>query len=1257
MKKRVLSALLAICLTLSLAGAAFAENEESGASSSAASQAVSSVEPESQAQDKMASSSSASDEDQTTSKTGSTPAPTQTPAASDVTEEEPESTVAPEATEEPEATAEPDATPAPTEDPEAEVTEKTETDGSVEYTAALETDGETMNVIVTAPEGAFAQDVQPELSVTMLTAEDELNDVADKLDTAKVQYDGFTALDITFTDKATGEEIEPVKEVSVRIELPQAIVDSGIDLNTLAVQHLEEDENGDVKNVNEVATLDNGITLSEEAAAAANEAAGVAPMSDMPAEEATAADATETPAAVAEFDVDGFSTFTITWIQSGTPPTRFVLNTMYLANVEGEYKEFLADQNGDVEVSIPSFLTSEYDYREGDPVTETSEQISLTQYATTQNGFGECLGIHYGSPDGPEVDSVQATASGTWKRGWFAFIPYWYVDNVQYTLTFYKDGQRVESVTIESSQSVNVCFLYNKEEGSEADPTEPEDVSVTTYKKADLLNLDENQYTLTLGVSGDRGKSGSDKVKADILFIIDRSSSMWDPYGGQGENSDKDRMEVLQEAVDSLVTEIQNNSDSIDARYAAVQFGTGDINRILQNWTSSGDYLKGKVDNIKEQTDVGTNYQAGIRLAKQVITGDPAVLNSGARADAAKYVIFITDGEPTYSYDPMNSNNESSHGSGSSMSREEWEYPAKEIEDLNCDYFYAIGVSSGFNEAVLESLCGEAGGYTQNFGEEFNYAKVTGVNASFAKVYAATETETLEKAFRDIASDLTFFAAKNVKMIDPLSDYAEISNAGTGVNFDVWLTKLSEDGKSYTEIKRETISSGEESDIFTTIVVDEDGNEQNTQFRFKPVVIDKTIQVELMGVNGQEYELAPGYQYFVSTTIQASDKAVSEGMGSQAAENIPEDDTGTHSIPDINGQKGKGFWSNINYDDLKPNQGARVEYEVQKNAEQPAVAGEVGFPKPVIQVTEKPTGSIKIIKDVEGIADTDSSSVNGTTFNFKIEKVELDTNHNYETDTEFDDEELGFTNGVMQNVTIQGEGSKIIENLPEGTYRVTEINPPAINANKYNGPTVSYTVVQTATQIVSVAKGETTEIKVTNEYSTKKFSLTIEKNVTGDMGDRNEAFTFTVTGIPEGNYSGSQTVIDPVSGEKTQEPATIKVEEVNGELQFKLKDGQTVTFQNLAYGNSFTVTEKEIAGYEQSAHKDGSGTANGRNYTCTSLEEDTTVTFTNHKELVGPPTGLERNDKPYALMIGVAMLAGLSLAGGMVVRRRRRWME
>ena len=55
-----------------------------------------------------------------------------------------------------------------------------------------------------------------------------------------------------------------------------------------------------------------------------------------------------------------------------------------------------------------------------------------------------------------------------------------------------------------------------------------------------------------------------------------------------------------------------------------------------------------------------------------------------------------------------------------------------------------------------------------------------------------------------------------------------------------------------------------------------------------------------------------------------------------------------------------------------------------------------------------------------------------------------------------------------------------------------------------------------------------------------------------------------------------------------------------------------------------------------------------------SLTADTTVTFINRKELVGPPTGLERNDTPYTILVTVAGIAGLALIGGIVARRRRR---
>ena len=154
------------------------------------------------------------------------------------------------------------------------------------------------------------------------------------------------------------------------------------------------------------------------------------------------------------------------------------------------------------------------------------------------------------------------------------------------------------------------------------------------------------------------------------------------------------------------------------------------------------------------------------------------------------------------------------------------------------------------------------------------------------------------------------------------------------------------------------------------------------------------------------------------------------------------------------------------------------------------------------------------------------------------------------------------------------------------------------------------------------------------------------------MGDTTKSFTFTVSGIEDGTYGGKQEILDDdgnVTGDYTNISVTVT------DHTFSLKDGQSVTF-TLQEGKAYSVTEADLfaEGYQQSSAVDGVGTASGRTYSVNSLTADTTVTFTNRKELVGPPTGLERNDTPYTILVTVAGIAGLALIGGIVARRRRR---
>ena len=1209
MKKRVLSALLALCLTLSLAGAAFAENEHSGDSSSAVSQAVSSVESEPQTQDEMVSSGSASGEDQTAAKTESTPAPTETPAASDVTEEEPESTP------EPEAATEPDTTPAPTEDPVADVTENEESDGSVEYTAALETDGETMNVIVTAPEGAFAEGVQPKLSVTMLTAEDELNAVADKLDTAEVQYDGFAALDITFTDEATGEEVEPVKSVAVRIELPQAMVDSGIDLTTLAVQHLEEDADGNVQNVTEVATLDNGITLSEEAAAAANEAAGVAPMSNMPAEEATAGDATETPAAVAEFEVDGFSSFVITWTDS----------IIYDAQINVVIRDIDTHQ----EIDIPGFDSSYWNNKLRNEETITVQDI-ISHLDTGEYEYANRA--TYTVQNGQEQEFYSVRARRT-REG--SILKYYY---------FYFNGSNNYVRAYDSNATI--YLYYTKSDsgevpGGDQGSTTVTNATVTTTKTADLRDDGSGNYDLTLSISGDRGSS-SKKQKVDILFILDKSGSMnyslnEDEVAGGGESS---RMDLLQKAVSNLVDTVEQN-DSIDARYGAVAFARSQ-QRESKSWTNASS-IKAFVENLNPGG--GTNYQQGIYDGKQLL--------NGKRAGALTFVIFVSDGEPTYRGINVTNNtfgsDSSSSGTGNGQNDSKGYNIAaavNEISTMTCDYFYAIGMGPEFGQDER----GHDKTGTKNLKNLANAVHATSKGDN--NVFSASATDTLEQAFKDIAASVIFFAANDVTITDPLSNYADIVlNADGYAEFTITVTR--------TELKDDEGEVTSEAKIWTK-TVEADESLTFTDREEKDVTVTpaydeqtKTITLTFPHSEGETlgYELEPGYTYSISTVITPSETAKKLGMNDAAAQQTPDDNTGTHSVKDKDGNKQQGFWSN-------DNEKAKVTFTA--NGEPGAQA----FPKPVIQVTQLDTGNLTISKQVGG--DATATDVANQTFSFTI-TAGSDVNTSQLKEGEFT-----VTGGVQQTVSfkedqndaysallqISGTGNATIVDLPVGTYTVTETQPT-------NLQNFTFDTTTDLTDSGTVSKDVNSTVTITNKYHRLEYELTVSKIVGGGMGDTETEFDFTVTLTDTLRNNGAY------SFPTGQIPEDLNaIPEQDGVYSFQLSNGDRVVIplpagvtavvaEDTTEHPDYTVTSRkyvtpEIGNEITETTYPFNG---GDKQTVENINDDYTVDFKNVRPTVAP-TGLEDNHtKPFGLMVGVAVMAGLALAGGAVVRRRRRWME
>ena len=193
-------------------------------------------------------------------------------------------------------------------------------EGYVEYNFD---DEDSLAVTAYAPEDAFGgQEVElvaqrlAEDSEGYAKAQQELDEAED------VTYDGFAALDVRFED-GDGKEIEPEGTVYVRFNV-QALLPADVDEDTLSVQHHGEETTkllgiittGAETYVQTVA--DSSDHTGEVIAQLAQE-----PMLALAAEEPELEEETE-PAqqptvlmdVQAEFAVDSFSTFTITWKSS-----------------------------------------------------------------------------------------------------------------------------------------------------------------------------------------------------------------------------------------------------------------------------------------------------------------------------------------------------------------------------------------------------------------------------------------------------------------------------------------------------------------------------------------------------------------------------------------------------------------------------------------------------------------------------------------------------------------------------------------------------------------------------------------------------------------------------------------------------------------------------------------------------------------------------------------------------------------------------
>lgn len=218
------------------------------------------------------------------------------------------------------------------------------------------------------------------------------------------------------------------------------------------------------------------------------------------------------------------------------------------------------------------------------------------------------------------------------------------------------------------------------------------------------------------------------------------------------------------------------------------------------------------------------------------------------------------------------------------------------------------------------------------------------------------------------------------------------------------------------------------------------------------------------------------------------------------------------------------------------------------------------------------------------------------------------------------------------------------------TYTITETASDTAGVTYYEDPITLVvmvtngadgSLVRTAAVYTGEGEEKTKSSKITNTYSAG--SLSIKKEVTGNLGDTSKYFrvTVTLTGVEGKTYADSYAVTGGTKIENGNDDCASSSITIGKEKDFYLKNGETIKIENLPYGVTYTVVEDSYDSEGYTATYD----FGDKNLKIDSARD--TVTITNNKGVV-VDTGITMDSLPFILILGVA-LVGVT---GMLIKRR-----
>lgn len=844
---------------------------------------------------------------------------------------------------------------------ETEVETETETETEV-VAQQLEYEDDQVKVHVTASEEGIIPD-HASLKVVPLVKQEVTNEMTDEqkqeVEAINKKYDeaeqklnekadsevfdiaGFLAYDIGFVD-ADGNEVEPNGDVKVTMEYKKAQAPEGIEVSEdteLTVMHLEEDKNGEVKQVVDLA--DDNVTNGAVEKLQTNE---------------------ENKLEKVEFVSDSFSIFTVTWTNNSTT---YKLRIYYV------------DENG-VEI-------------QGTQIADVSKDFSNNKSVTFGNYAGSIEGYSYKEARWNSVTgSVVTVAEGTSEKSGKRY---------SYSVSIKNGTSVVKTLQKNSDTSANIYLVYHQNAQETETPDTPDKPSDTgsklSHEKYIKKNAD-NTYDITLNASGSVGTEYN-KAKLDILFIVDTSESM---------NNDN-RIPETKNAINALTAVFDSNNmkNKVDVRYKMVTFATGAL-LATTNWVDST-VLGNAVNNLNYVSAGGTNYDQGLSAGANA-------LSTGARTDARKIVIFLTDGEPTFYGIPRYHSTwgQTADGRGSSTSRATLNAAITSAGEIKCDDFYAVGISLKDDIDIYTSDDTNSNNKEQNTktGEGILKEIKDATGAAGGKVINLKKPSDLSDEFKAIAGETIKFACTDVKITDKLSEYIVTTENS---KLQVMVAKRV-DGQYAQLFKAEYALENGGNIVFK----DKDGKDKVIATASYDKVA-KTATLDFV----DDYELEEDYYYYITiTNVEPSQEAYDEylknGYTQKGYTGDTPTDTSDNGYYATDGTNLEGEPISSEQTGFKSNEEAKVEYtwkETPKTED---------YKDPVIKL-EDHVQHITVEKEWSGVTDVDNNVVLA-----QLVKVSQDEAGNtIETPVDGKIIELTKDNSFKGSFTVQNASEYVVREL------------------------------------------------------------------------------------------------------------------------------------------------------------------------------------------------------------------------------------